>query len=153
MEQKINKLVLIRGLCGSGKTTLAEKLAKENNGVCVSADDFFTIDGSYKFSFNLIRAAHQYCLGTAFYNLYRGNNVYVHNTFTQQWEIEPYVDMAFTQGYEWELIESTTKWKYDVEECAKKTVHNVPATSIEKMRARWESTKDLLKHFEKYKNK
>jgi predicted kinase len=146
------KLTLIRSLPGAGKTTLAIKLAKEKNGVAVSADDFFTHeDGSYKWTGKLIAAAHQYCLGTAFYHLSRGKDVFVHNVFASKWTIEQYVDFAHGNGYEWDIVEPTTKWKNDVAECVKHNTHGLTEASIQRMKDSWESTKDLMKSFEKYK--
>lgn len=146
----MSKLILIRGIPGSGKSTLAEKLAKEiEDCVIVEADDFFTLDGEYKFNFGLIKAAHQYCFGKAFYNLYRGKNVIVSNTFTQKWEIAPYVETAFMSNFEWEIVEPKTKWKSNPNECAEKNVHGLQEAIIQKMKDRWESTKDLMEYFEK----
>lgn len=158
MENKQNKLIISRGLPGSGKTTLASKLCQQDidsglNAVMIAADDFFTVNGEYKFDFKLINAAHQYCFGTAFFHLSRGCNVYVHNTSTQRWQIEPYVDLACKNGYQWHIIEPTTKWRYDVSECTKRNTHGVPEATIQKMKDQWESTKDLLKAFEKYEIK
>lgn len=152
MTIKKPKLTLVRGIPGSSKTTLATKLAKENGGVAVSADDFFTHDdGNYKFNFSLIRAAHQYCLGKIFYHLSRGEDVYAHNTYTQKWEMEMTIDIASQAGYDWDIVEPTVKWRYDVEECARKNTHGVPLATIQKMKDRFESTKDILKAFEKYR--
>ena len=145
------KLTICRGIPSSGKTTLALKLAKEKNGVAVSADDFFTIEGVYSWTGSLIQMAHKYCVGTAFYHLFRGKDVFVHNTFCERWTIEEYIDFAHKNDYDWDIIEPTTKWRYDPEECAKKNTHGVPLATIQKMKDKFESTKDILKAFEKYR--
>jgi len=146
------KLTLIRALPGAGKSTLALKLAKEKNNVAVAADDFFTHDdGSYNFNFNLIQVAHEWCLGTAFFHLSRGKDVFVHNTFVERWTIEKYCDFAHRNNYDWDIVEPTTKWRYDVKECAVKNSHGLTETMIQKMWDKWETTKDILKAFEKYR--
>lgn len=145
------KLTVCRGLPGSGKTSLANKLAEKTSGICIAADDFFTHeDGTYHFNFNLLEVAHNYCIGTAFYHLSRGKNVYVHNVFAERWTVEKFVDFAHRNGYEWDIIEPTTKWKNDVAECAKRNTHGLTEAMIQKMADKWESTKDLMKAFEKY---
>lgn len=149
MASKTQELTLIRGLPGSSKTTLANKLASQNNGVCVSADDFFTKeDGVYDFNFNLIKAAHQYSVGQTFFYLSRGKNVYVHNTFTQKWEMGLYIELAYLNKYKWNIIEPSVKWKFDVDELVRKNTHGVPKSTIEKMLARWEKTPEIIKYFE-----
>lgn len=146
------KLTLVRSPSGAGKSTLALKLAKEKNGVAVSADDFFTHDdGTYKWTGKLIAAAHQYSLGTAFYHLFRGKDVFVHNVFQSRWQCEPYIDFAHNNGYEWDIIEPTTKWKMDAAELAKRNTHGLSEQMIQKVIDGWETTKDLLKAFEKYR--
>ena len=144
------KLTIVRGVSGSGKTTLANKLASETGAVVVSADDFFEVDGRYKFSFGFLSSAHSYCLGMVAYHLFRGKSVIVANTFTQKWEMERYVDLAFNIKCPWEIVEPTTKWKNDAAQLAKKNVHNVPEAAIQKMLDRFEKTSDILKAFEKY---
>lgn len=148
MEQK---LILIRGLPGSSKTTLAMKMHKETGIIPISTDDFFNKNGEYKWNYKFLKAAHQWCFGMTAFELFCGRSVVVHNTFIEKWSMEMYIDFAHSIGVEWEILEPNTKWKFNVEECAKRNTHGVSESAVQKMMDRWEKTKDILEQFEKYK--
>ena len=120
-------LILIRGLPGSGKSTLAKKLRYEH----LEADMFFEQDGEYKFNPALLREAHQWCQERTKQAM-RMNwaGIVVSNTFTQRWEMDPYLKLAREHGYTVQIIECKGKFE---------NVHGVPAEAIEKMRQRWEN--------------
>ena len=77
------KLVLIRGLPGSGKSTKAKKLAPNEN--IFEADQFF-IDkktGEYKFKPEFIHLAHQQCQNKTIAAMEKEiSPIVVSNTFT-----------------------------------------------------------------------
>jgi hypothetical protein len=68
-------------------------------------DNFFMVDGEYKFDVTKLKAAHEWCqnsVNTAMIlNITTdlNNTIVVSNTFTQEWEMKPYFDMAETYGY------------------------------------------------------
>ena len=134
MKQQI---FIIRGLPGSGKTTLAEILSKE--GVMHAADDFFTTDdGSYNFDASKSPEAHSQCLARTKASIEAGEkNIVVHNTFTQRWEFQPYLALAEEQGCRITVI-STYDGGCTDKELAERNVHKVPVEVIQKMRNRWE---------------
>lgn len=147
----MTKLFLVRSPSGGGKTTLAKKIQSENPGsVMVAADDFFEYNDDYHYKGELISIAHKYCVGVTFYNLVRGNSVIVHNTFTETWQMEEYIQTAFKLKIPWEILEPNTKWKNDIDELEKRNVHRVPRSTIEKMLKVWVPTKEVIKHFSKY---
>jgi predicted kinase len=133
-----NKVVICRGISGSGKSTKARELAKGSQGsVICSADDFFVNNGKYNFNPRLLRNAHQYCFKKFTDSLQEGIQlIIIDNTNTQRWEYEKYVDHAQAAGYEVEIIAMPF---IDPELAAKRNVHGVPLDVIKKMQARWEN--------------
>lgn len=121
------ELVLIRGLPGSGKSTLAKSMTSHAH---VEADMYFVVPYvGYVFDASKIRAAHGWCQRRTRWLLESGQNVVVSNTFTQKWEMQPYIDMAAALNVKVRVIEATGNFK---------NVHGVPDDIIEKMKARWE---------------
>ena len=89
-------LYLFRGICGSGKTTAAKSLGL----MTFEADQFFMEDGEYKFDPTKLREAHQWCKDQVEYVMMNGMpKVAVSNTFTQEWEMTPYFELASKYGY------------------------------------------------------
>lgn len=94
-------LYIVRGIPGSGKSTFAKSLG----GTHFEADMFFMKDGEYKFDITKIKDAHKWCqdsVNTAMIlNNTAGLNktIIVSNTFTQEWEMKPYFEMAELHGY------------------------------------------------------
>ena len=97
----MKQLILLRGIPGSGKSTFAKSIG----GVHIEADQFFMMNGKYNFDITKIKLAHKYCQnqteawmktdGTQVNN----DKIVVSNTFTQEWEMEPYFKLAEKYGY------------------------------------------------------
>lgn len=138
-------LYIIRGLPGSGKSTLADKivanlLADELGrfpAIKVEADQFFvSSDGrevTYEFDRRFLGAAHDECYGRTMRYLRSGYSVAVANTFSTNREVERYINGLQRSGLyrdvDVKVIVCTGRFK---------SVHDVPAKAIEKMRDRWE---------------
>lgn len=127
------ELFLLRGLPGSGKSTLAAQLG----GSLVEADRYFMQYGEYKFDASKLKEAHAWCrdqvrkwmeVDNAGYDVDR---IVVSNTFTQEWEMKPYYELAEKYGYRVHSIVVENRH-------GGKNVHNVPDEAIDKMRKRFE---------------
>lgn len=129
MKTPERELLLIRGLPGSGKTTMAKEYAKAGYAHC-EADQYFEAGGEYRFDPVKLRPAHDDCLRRAIAALDAGRSVVVSNTFTRLWEMEPYLKAAKKRKINVRIVEATGSWP---------NVHGVPQDAIERMRARWEA--------------
>jgi predicted kinase len=122
-------LFLLRGLPGAGKSTLAKTIG----GLYYEADMFFLdVNGEYKFDPTKLRDAHNWCRHQVMDALKQGYpKVIVANTFTQEWEMEPYRLLAEELGY--------TVFTLIVENRhAGKNIHGCPDEKVEMMRNRFE---------------
>ena len=120
---------IIRGLPGSGKTTLAQQLAPDFN---VAADEWFDKFNDGKFDPNYLKDAHTWCKNE-FVHFCENNEpvVAVHNTFTRKHEYEDYVHIAKQIGYQVFVITTHNHHGSD-------SLHQVPSDKIEQMRKRFE---------------
>lgn len=131
----MKKLVLVRGLPGSGKTTIAQQIVADMSDagrkvIMFEADMFHMIDGEYKYDNEKASDAHAWCRAQTACHLNKGLDVVVANTFTTNKEIKPYFDIAQRYGAEMLFCEAHGKYK---------SLHGVPEDVIEKMKERWES--------------
>lgn len=96
---KLDKvLILVAGLPNSGKSTFAKFIAPEYN---YAADQYFeSPNGDYKWDANKLGAAHKYCRDSV-ENAMNENctPIAVHNTFTTEKELKPYLELAERYGY------------------------------------------------------
>lgn len=126
-------LILVRGLPGSGKSTLAKRLAADSEDCMlhVETDEYFVgEDGAYNFNAALLPTAHAWCQESARAALDSGRSVIVSNTFTQKWEMAPYVKMAELGGHVLGIVICCGIWQ---------SCHDVPEAAILRMRDRWEN--------------
>ena len=120
-------LILVRGIPGSGKSTFAKLICNQH----VEADMFFELDGEYKFDSSKLKQAHEWCKNKAEGWMKNGYNVAVSNTFSQDWEMQPYFELAKKYGY---MVHSLIKENRH----EGKNIHNVPEEKLEQMKNRFE---------------
>lgn len=97
----MKELILLRGLPGSGKTELARIFSEGNKYPCFSVDDYFTDkNGAYSFRFDENHLAYKACEENTRKCMEAGaEKIFLHNTFTLDWEMEPYFRLASEFGY------------------------------------------------------
>lgn len=129
------KLVLVRGLPGSGKSTYAKNWVEQDpyNRIHREADNFFidSGDNSYRFNAKMLPYAHQWCIGSTAMGLYNNISIIVSNTFTQVWEMEKYFQLAKDINVGVEIVEMKTQYG---------NIHSVPQDKLDKMKERWEES-------------
>ena len=91
----MKELFLLRGLPGSGKSTLAKSLG----GMHIEADNYFMDSGTYRFDASKLKDAHEWCKIRCEEFMQMELKITVSNTFTQEWEMQPYYDLAEKYGY------------------------------------------------------
>ena len=126
-------LYIVRGIPGSGKSTFAKTLG----GTHFETDEFFMVDGEYKFDPTKLKEAHRWCqdsVNTAMilnHTAGLNNVIVVSNTFTQEWEMESYFQMADTYGYKvFSVIVENRHGGINT--------HGVPEDKLQAMRDRFE---------------
>jgi predicted kinase len=126
-------LYILRGLPGSGKSTLAKQLVGDKDYCHKEADMYFVDrEGNYNFNPSQIKDAHKWCQDEIeFVMKCEHSRVVVSNTFTQEWEMTPYVDLANQYGYKVFTIIVENRHNGINE-------HGVPEDKIQMMKDRFE---------------
>ncbi|KFV94705.1 NEDD4-binding protein 2-like 2 [Eurypyga helias] len=133
-------LLILRGLPGSGKSTLSRiLLGQSRDGIVFSTDDYFRQQDGYTYNAAQLGDAHDWNQKRAKQAMEQGiSPVIIDNTNTQAWEMKPYVEAALERGYGVEFHEPDTWWKFDPEELEKRNKHGVSREKIAQMLERYE---------------
>lgn len=148
------QLILIRGLPGSGKTTLASKIIESMSELVsdkdsispgeflVEADHYRMVNGEYRHDDAQNSLAHDWCLSEAFRRLQREQQpfVVVANVFTLRSYVFLYVETARKLEVKVSILESDQA-HLEPSELANRTIgngHHVPEEVIERMLLQWE---------------
>lgn len=122
-------LYLLRGLPGAGKSTLA----KELGGIILEADQYFVElnTNEYKFDPSKLKDAHNDCRMRCEQWMETGYQIVVSNTFTQEWEMKLYYDLA--NRFDYRVFSLIVENRHNG-----KNIHGCPDDKIEQMRSRFE---------------
>lgn len=128
-------LTLVRGTSGSGKSTFVEEICPLQSHF--EADMYFMNDNKYEFDALKLKEAHRWCLNRVEDQMVLGYNIVVSNTFTTEWEMKPYLDLAEKYGY--------TVFTIVVENRhGNKDIHNVPQETRKKQAERLSKSIKLI---------
>jgi predicted kinase len=131
-------LILLRGVPGAGKSTLANSIWNEY-AVC-EADKYFhnKETGAYEFDITKLKDAHAWCRSQVEIRMKDNQanpqfypEIVVSNTFTQEWEMQAYFDLA--KQYDYRVVSLIVENRHGGE-----NVHGVPADKVQAMRDRFQ---------------
>jgi predicted kinase len=130
----MKELFLLRGLPGSGKSTLARSLTT-NDAIHIEADMFFvdSSTGEYRFDATKLKDAHKWCRDHTEICMQPDSfsRIIVSNTFTQEWEMKSYFELA--EQYDYKVYSLIVENRHGgVNE------HGVPDEVLTKMKDRFE---------------
>jgi predicted kinase len=125
------ELFILRGLPGSGKSTVAESLTGKEY-ICCADNYFLNSEGKYIFDKEKLNDAHRYCKEKCEYLMQSGySRIVVSNTSTTEKELQPYYDLA--KIYEYKVFSLICENRHNSE-----NIHNVPVETLEKMKSRFQ---------------
>jgi len=132
----VGDLILLRGVPGSGKTTLGEIILQTTQHQIpdvLSADNFFINDkGEYNFDSTKLKEAHNFCQQKCAERMrLEFSKIVVANTFTQEWEMKPYFEMA--ERYRYRIHSIIVENRH-----GNKNIHDVPDDKVQIMKDRFE---------------
>lgn len=137
-ELLMKKVVVCSGIPGSGKSSLAKRIADEESGKIVSADLFFEKSGQYIYNASLIGDAHAECMRN-FVNLVVVGYplIIIDNTNIEIQHIQPYYSVA--RAFHYEVCIKT--FIIDAETSFKRNLHAVPLKTCRNMEERLQNRK------------
>lgn len=130
------KVVILRGIPGAGKSTKAKALLNESKvgGMICSTDNFFIVNGHYKFDATKLGINHGKCFAQFTEALgWKVPLVILDNTNIKRKDFAHYVTAAKNAGYE---VEEIVVGSFDdefIKLCDQRNVHGVPVRNIERM--------------------
>jgi uridine kinase len=139
----VKNVIFLRGISGSGKTTISNILVDllgPEKAISFSADNYFTIDGVYKFDFQKISEAHKDCVNSMETALKSPTVHYIimDNTHTQLWHLHNAENIANQYGAKLYYLDIDVPNKEHFSLCLKRQRHNVPEDILLQQWMNWE---------------
>lgn len=144
------KLIILRGLPGSGKSTITAELVRiatelKISHVVVCCDDFFMVGDSYVFDQSKLKQVHDDCLIKAQQAMDSGVQlIIVDNTNVCYEELCPYVQYGLYKDYIITFQEPANEHSRNIPILLQRNIHGVPAETYASMWARWQETDDII---------
>lgn len=130
---KTNTVVILRGIPGSGKTTLADDIATKFCILHCSADTYRLVDGQYIYRPEDNSKAHALCMRAYIEGVqsYKDRDavIVVDNTNINLIEMTPYLAVANVYG--WDVVIVTLMTPPSIAE--PRNLHNVPPRKVQSM--------------------
>lgn len=149
------KVIIMRGLPGSGKSTYLRKLdeASERINIVCSADSYPGLyDEDNNINFALLSDAHDFCFAKfaqACGNVANGSIepefIAVDNTNTQLFEMAPYRMLARCMKLPVEFV-TMQHQESDIEKLIARNTHNVPGQTLWRMYSNWAALPTFWEH-------
>lgn len=121
-------LFILRGVPGSGKSTLAKSIGVDE---IFEADQYFVNEkGEYNWVKEGLPLAHAWCTKSVMSAMEKGvPKIAVANTFTEHWELNPYLEAARIHGYRifCMVVENMH---------GKENIHGVEESTVDRMKRR-----------------
>lgn len=125
-------LIILRGIPGCGKSTIAELLSENGKYPIACADDYHMVNGEYIWKAENIKASHAACQDKVAMEMILGTpKIFVANTNTTESEMEPYFILA--KEFNYKVVTLIVENRH-----GNSNVHNVPQETIKKMTNRFE---------------
>lgn len=137
IDKKDKKLIILRGLPGSGKSEEAKRFV--GDGIIHSTDDFFIMDGVYVFDDSNVSRFHYFNFLSSLESMQNGiSPIVIDNTNIIAEYCVDYVESGRMYGYEIIVVEPDTDWAFDIEELMKRNTHGVPRETLVDMLEQYE---------------
>lgn len=124
----IPSLIMLRGLPGAGKSTLAKLLAEDGRWPVYSVDEFFVDpQGNYQFDYTQNHLAYKQCLANTESAMKSGiQKIFIDHTLTIDWELEQYFKLA--QSLQYRVFVMTVENRHHGQ-----NHHGIPESQLQKM--------------------
>lgn len=136
-------VIIMRGWPGSGKSTIASALAECLDGSVsrVSADKYHysLFTSLYEWKPENVEFAHRSCKREFAESMSMGvDYLIVDNTNIRKKDYEYYVELAQEHGYKVYQAIPRNRGMWDIDECFRRNIHNVPKETIQRMKDSFE---------------